>query len=84
MEKWMCLGSIIVAALMMLLFLLDAITGHPFSNGVSIGDSPLAVVDVAGILAAGFLGYLGWNELADHRVDWQADFPADKAAAHRP
>jgi hypothetical protein len=65
MEKWMCLGSIGVAALMMLLFVLDVITGQPFSNGVGISDSPFAIVDIAGILAAGFLGYLGWNAYRD-------------------
>jgi hypothetical protein len=65
MEKWMCLGSIGVAALLLLLFLADLFTGFPFSNGTPGYDSPFMLLDIGGILAAGAIGYLGWNAWRD-------------------
>ena len=59
MEKGLCYGALGVAALMLLLFLLDLIAGFPF------GGSPFAAVDVFGILAAGVIGYLAWNASRD-------------------
>ena len=32
MEKWMCLGSLIAAGLLTVIFLLDLIVGMPFSS----------------------------------------------------
>ena len=59
MEKGLCYGALGVAALMLLLFLLDLIAGFP------LGGSPFAAVDVFGILAAGVIGYLAWNASRD-------------------
>jgi hypothetical protein len=66
MEKWLCIGSIGVAALMFLLFLLDLIVGFPFSSGTPPKDSsPFSMIDVFGMLGAGIVGYLGWNAFRD-------------------
>ncbi len=58
MEKWLCWGSLGVAGLLLLLFLLDLFTSFPFQ-----GISP--TVDVISILCCGVLGYLAWNALQD-------------------
>jgi hypothetical protein len=58
MEKWLCWGSIGVAGLLLLLFLLDLFTGFPF-----YGISP--AVDIMGAICCAVLGYLGWNALRD-------------------
>ena len=60
MEKGLCYGAMGVAALMLLLFLLDLIVGVPFG-----GPTPFLVVDIFGLLAAGIIGYLGWNTFRD-------------------
>jgi len=60
MEKWLCWGSLGVAGLMLLLFLLDMLFGFPFG-----GISP--AVDVITILASGVLLYLAWDALRDLR-----------------
>lgn len=65
MEKWMCLGSIGVAAIMLLIFILDLVAGIPFSNGTPGFESPFMLVDIGGIIGAGVLGYLGWNAWRD-------------------
>ena len=59
MEKWMCIGSIGVAVIMLLLFTVDLFMGWPFSNGNAGYDSPFGVVDGAGFVGAGILAYLG-------------------------
>jgi hypothetical protein len=59
MEKGLCYGALGVAALMLLLFLIDLVAGFPF------GGSPFAVVDVFGILASGIVGYLAFNASRD-------------------
>jgi hypothetical protein len=59
-EKWMCWGSMGVAGLLLLLFLLDLIFKVPFS-----GISP--TVDVFGIIACGLVGYLAWDAFQDLR-----------------
>jgi hypothetical protein len=58
MEKWLCWGSIGVAGLLLLLFLLDLFTKFPFQ-----GISP--TVDVMGAICCAVLGYLGWSALQD-------------------
>jgi hypothetical protein len=58
MEKWLCWGSLGVAGLLLLLFLLDLFTQFPFQR-----ISP--TVDVISILCCGVLGYLAWNALKD-------------------
>ena len=63
MEKWMCLGSVGVAALMLILFVADIAAGFPFSGDMS--DSPFLLVDIGGALAAVIVGYLGWNAYRD-------------------
>jgi hypothetical protein len=53
MDKWLCWGSMGVAGLLLLLFLLDLFSGIPFGG--------FRVVDVFGILASGVVGYLAWD-----------------------
>ena len=60
MEKWMCWGSMGVAGLLLLLFLLDTFLGVPF-GGVSI------VVDIVAVLACGIVLYLAYDALRDLR-----------------
>jgi hypothetical protein len=54
MDKWLCWGSMGVAGLLLLLFLLDMFLGIPF-GGISV------VVDIFGILASGLVLYLAWD-----------------------
>ncbi|MFM7148748.1 MAG: hypothetical protein ACKO23_02800 [Gemmataceae bacterium] len=56
----MCFGSMGVAGLMMLLFLLDIFLKIPF-GGTSI------VVDIFGIAVSGMVGYLGFDAYRDLR-----------------
>ncbi|MCE2804669.1 MAG: hypothetical protein LW700_05585 [Gemmataceae bacterium] len=58
MEKWFCLGSMGVAGLLALLFLLDMALGMPF-GGVSF------LVDILGLLAAGLVLYLAIDAFRD-------------------
>jgi len=60
MEKWLCWGSMGVAGLLLLLFLLDLVMGIPFS-GINW------LVDIFGIIASGIVGYLAWDALKDLR-----------------
>lgn len=53
MDKWLCWGSMGVAGLLLLLFLLDIILGFPFGG--------FKVVDVFGILASGLVLYLAYD-----------------------
>jgi hypothetical protein len=53
MDKKLCLGSIGVAGLMLLVFLIDIIMGIPFG-----GAGAIVGIDVVGILAAGVLLYM--------------------------
>jgi hypothetical protein len=59
MEKWLCFGSMGVAALLLLLFILDIAVGLPY--GGSVG------VDVVGILATAIILYLGYDAMRDLR-----------------
>jgi hypothetical protein len=58
MEKGLCWGSLSVAGLMLVLFILDMVTGVPF-GGLS------KWVDIFGILASAVLIYLSWDALRD-------------------
>ena len=53
MEKWLCWGSIGVAGLLLLLFLLDLFTSIPFQ-----GISP--TVDIMGAICCGIQGRGGY------------------------
>lgn len=59
MEKIMCYGALGVAGLMALLFLLDMFSGFPFGSG------PFITFDILGLIAAGIIGYLGFNSMKD-------------------
>lgn len=60
MEKWLCWGSMGVAGLLLLLFLLDLIAKVPF-GGIS------AFVDILSILASGLVFYLAYDAFRDLR-----------------
>jgi hypothetical protein len=59
MEKWMCWGSMGVAGLLLLLFVLDMIPGLNIPFGGQI------FVDIVGILACGLVFYLAYDALRD-------------------
>lgn len=59
MQKWMCLGGVVVAGLALLLCAMDLFTGVPFGGG------PYTLADIGGILAAGTLIYMGLNAYKD-------------------
>jgi hypothetical protein len=59
MEKGLTYGALGVAALMLLLFLLDLVAGFPFGGG------SFFIVDILGIIAAGIVAYLAWNAIRD-------------------
>lgn len=59
MEKGLCYGALGVAALMLVVFLLDLVAGFPF------GGSPFMVLDILGIISAGVIGYLAFNASKD-------------------
>jgi hypothetical protein len=58
MEKWLCWGSLGVAGILLLFFLLDMFLGIPFGG---IGW----LVNIIGVLACGLVGYLAWDSLKD-------------------
>jgi hypothetical protein len=60
MEKNLCIGSLVLAALMLILFLIDMITGAIFG-------APFFVADIFGLLASGIVGYMAINALRDLR-----------------
>jgi hypothetical protein len=60
MEKWLCIGSMGVAGLLILLFLLDIFVSFPF-GGSSV------IIDVFGIVAAAVVLYLGFDAFRDLR-----------------
>ncbi len=55
----MCYGALGVAALMLLLFVLDLVAGFPFGGGSFVA------ADILGILASGVVGFLGYNALQE-------------------
>jgi hypothetical protein len=60
MEKWLCWGSMGVAGLLLLLFLLDLFLSFPF-GGLS------KAVDVLVILSCGVVLYLAYDAFRDLR-----------------
>jgi hypothetical protein len=60
MEKWLCWGSMGVAGLLLLLFLLDLFLSFPF-GGIS------KTVDVLIILSCGVVLYLAYDAFRDLR-----------------
>jgi hypothetical protein len=68
MEKGLCWGALGVAAVLLLVFLLDLIVKAPFSGNVPPDkSSPFMLIDIVGVLASGLIGYLSWNALRDLR-----------------
>jgi hypothetical protein len=59
MEKGLTFGALGVAALMLLLFLLDLVAGFPFGGGSFVA------VDIFGLIASGVVVYLAWNTSRD-------------------
>jgi hypothetical protein len=53
MDKWLCWGSMGVAGLLLLLFLLDILFQFPFGRFMA--------VDIFGILASGVVLYLAYD-----------------------
>ena len=60
MEKWLCFGSMGVAGLLFLLFLLDMVIGIPF-GGSSI------VVDIFGVVVCALVLFLAYDAFRDLR-----------------
>lgn len=60
MEKWLCWGALGVAAVVLLLFVLDLIVGIPFQK-LSIP------INIIGIIASGLIIYLALDALRDLR-----------------
>jgi hypothetical protein len=60
MEKWLCWGSLGVAGISLLLFLMDMLLGIPFGG---IGY----LVNGIGIVACGLVGYLAWESFKEMR-----------------
>lgn len=60
MEKWLCWGSMGISGFVLLLFVLDILTGIPF------GQLSL-VVDIFGAVACGIVLYISWDTLKEWR-----------------
>lgn len=60
MEKYLCWGSMGIAGLLLVLFVLDLAMGIPF-NGLN------RMVDILGALACAVVAYLGWDTARDLR-----------------
>ncbi len=60
MEKKLSIASLCIAALLLILFVLDIALGLPFGGG-----STFLVIDIVGIVAGSILLYLSWNALRD-------------------
>ena len=62
MVKWMCFATLGVAAVMLLVFVLDLAIGVPFGGS---DKNPFQLFDILGIVASLLVGYLGFNALRD-------------------
>ena len=58
MDKILCYGSLGVAILMFLIFLIDLFVGAPFGRA-------FVFPDILGLLASGIVIYLSWNASKD-------------------
>jgi hypothetical protein len=58
MEKWLCLGAMGVAGLLLLVFVLDLAIKVPF-------DRLSSTVDVCTIIASAFVFYMAWDAYKD-------------------
>ena len=68
MEKWLSLGAMGLAGLLLVVFLLDLVAGFPFSGATPEGESsPFTLVDIAGVIAGGIIFYLGFSAWKDNR-----------------
>lgn len=61
MHRGLCWGSLVVAALLTLLFLLDLFIAFPFQRASWQGWA----CDIFGIIAGGFIIYLCWDTLKE-------------------
>jgi hypothetical protein len=59
MEKGLVYGALAIAALMLLIFLLDMVAGIPFGGG------PFFTADLFGFIASGMVAYLAFNAMRD-------------------
>jgi len=59
MEKWLCFGSMGVAGLVLLLFLLDVFVGIPYGKVI--------VIDIFGLIVGGLVFYLAYDAYRDLR-----------------
>lgn len=60
MEKWFCWASMTLAAVLLLIFLLDLVLPSHFMF-LGIGT----MVDIFAILCCALLGYLAWDAVRD-------------------
>ena len=63
MEKWLCWGSLGIAGILLLLFLLDLVLNWPF--GFAGADK--FVINIVGMIACGLVGYLAWESFKELR-----------------
>lgn len=62
MDKKLCIGSLAVAGLMLLLFILDVAAGFPFG-----GSGPFVFIDIVGIIASAILLYVAFQAFREVR-----------------
>jgi hypothetical protein len=62
MDKKLVVGSLAVAGLMLLLFILDLVVGFPFG-----GSGPFTFIDIVGIIASGILLYMAFHAYRELR-----------------
>ena len=62
MDKKLCIGSLAVAGVMLVLFLLDLFVGIPFG-----GSNGFTLIDILGILASAVLLYMAFNAYREVR-----------------
>jgi hypothetical protein len=60
MDRILCYGSLAVALLMFVVFLVDFVAGIPFGGGAAF-----TTVDIFGMLASGVVTYLAYNAARD-------------------
>jgi hypothetical protein len=65
MPRLLCLGGLVVAGLVLLLFLLDLIMS--FAGMGSLFRYPSLLMDISFMLCSAVLGYLSWMSLKEIR-----------------